>query len=181
VDAHRSTAFVVGPYVKHSAVVSTSYNTLSMYRTIEDILGTGHSNLNDALAVPMADVFDTKQKDWTFTAVPSDYLYTTTLPLPAMAAGHHILFPTHNAAYWAKVTQGMDFSAEDRIDSGRYNHILWEGLMGSKPYPSFRSGLDLRSNRQQLLERYRLNAKASAAPSTEGTASLPTGRSAGND
>jgi len=181
VDAHRSTAFVVGPYVKHSAVVSTSYNTLSMYRTIEDILGTGHSNLNDALAVPMADVFDTKQKDWTFKAVPSDYLYTnTTLPLPAMAAGHHILFPTHNAAYWAKVTQGMDFSAEDRIDSGRYNHILWEGLMGSKPYPSFRSGLDLRSNRQELLERYRLNAKASAAPSG-GPAPLPTGRSGGGD
>ncbi|MFZ3210064.1 MAG: hypothetical protein WA188_00975 [Terriglobales bacterium] len=181
VDAHRSIAFVVGPYVKHSAVVSTSYNTLSMYRTMEDILGTGHSNLNDALAVPMADAFDTKQKDWTFTAVPSDYLYTTTLPLPAMAAGHHILFPTHNAAYWAKATQGMDFSAEDRIDSGRYNHILWEGLMGSKPYPSFRSGLDLRSNRQQLLERYRLNEKASAAASSEGSASLPTGRSAGSD
>jgi len=54
-------------------------------------------------------------------------------------------------------------------------------LMGSKPYPSFRSGLDLRSNRQQLLERYRLHAKASAAPSTEGPAPLAAGRSAGGD
>jgi len=181
VDAHRSVAFVIGPYVKHEAVVSRPYTTLSMFRTIEDILGVGHQNLNDALARPMADVFDTKQKDWTFKAIPSDLLYGTQLPLPAMAGGHHILYPTHDAAYWAKVTQGMDFSAEDRIDFGRYNHILWEGLMGSKPYPSFRSGLDLRSNRQQLLERYRLHAKASAAPSTEGPAPLAAGRSAGGD
>src|SRR5208337_907105 len=55
VDAHRSTAYVIGPYVKHHAVVSTSFTTLSMYRTIEDILGIRYSNLNDALAVPMAD------------------------------------------------------------------------------------------------------------------------------
>jgi len=181
VDAHRSVAFVVGPYVKRDAVVSTPYTTLSMFRTIEDILGIGYQNVNDALARPMADVFDTKQKDWTFNAIPSDLLYGTQLPLPPMAGGHHILYPTHNAAYWAKVTAGMDFSAEDRIDFDRYNHILWEGLMGSKPYPSFRSGLDLRSNRQERLERYRLNAKASAAPSTEGSVPVATGRSAGSD
>jgi len=90
-----------------------------------------------------------------------------------MAAGHHILYPTHNAAYWAKVTQGMDFSAEDRIDSDRYNHILWEGLMGSKPYPSFRSGLDLRSNRRELLERSR--AKAAVTQTTGGSAPQPAG------
>ncbi len=182
VDAHRSVAFVVGPYVKHNAVVSTPYTTLSMFRTIEDILGIGYQNLNDALARPMADVFDTKHKDWTFKATPSDLLYGTELPLPAMAAGHHILYPTHNGAYWAKVTQGMDFSAEDHIDFNRYNHILWEGLMGSKPYPSFRSGLDLRSNRQQLLRSsYRLNAKSSVVPSPDGPAPLPTARSAGSD
>ena len=70
-----------------------------------------------------------------------------------MPAGHHVLYPAHNAAYWAKVTAGMDFSATDRIDFGRYNHILWEGLMGSKPYPATRSGLDLRLNRAELLQR----------------------------
>jgi hypothetical protein len=142
-----------------------------MFRTIEDILGVGYRNLNDALAVPMADVFDTKQKDWTFQAIPSDYLYSTTLPLPAIAGGHHILYSTHDATYWARVTQGMDFSAEDRIDFNRYNHILWEGLMGSKPYPSVRTGLDLRSNRRQLLERWR--AKPAMTQTTGASAQLP--------
>jgi DNA-binding beta-propeller fold protein YncE len=170
VDAHRSIAFVVGPYVKQGAVVSTPYTTLSMFRTIEDILGIGHSNLNDALAVPMADVFDTRDKKWTFNAIPSDLLYSTQLPLPTLAAGHHILYPTHDAAYWAKVTKGMDFSAEDRINFDQYNHILWTGFMGSNPYPVIRSGLNLRANREELLKRYRFNLQRQTEHSRESTA-----------
>ena len=41
VDAHRSTAYIVGPYVKHGATVSTYYTTVSVIRTIEDVLGSG--------------------------------------------------------------------------------------------------------------------------------------------
>jgi hypothetical protein len=48
----------------------------------------------------------------------------------------------------------MDFSVEDRVDPLAFNRILWEGLMGSKPYPSTSSGVDLRENRQQLLDQY---------------------------
>ena len=62
--------------------------------------------------------------------------------------------PTHDAAYWAKVTRGMDFSAEDRFNFAQYNRILWQGLMGNKPYPAEPSGLDLRSDRAELLARY---------------------------
>ena len=170
VDAHRSIAFVAGPYVKQNAVISTPYTTLSMFRTIEDILGIGHRNLNDALAVPMADAFDTNTKKWAFNAIPSDLLYSTQLPLPALAAGHHVLYPAHDAAYWAKVTEGMDFSAEDRINFDQYNHILWAGLMGSKPYPAVRSGLDLRPNRAQLLERYRANLQQQPEHAEESSA-----------
>jgi YVTN family beta-propeller protein len=159
VDSHRSIAFVVGPYVKKSKVISEHYTTLSMYRTIEDILGIGHSNLNDALANPMTAVFDLNQdltkNPFTFTATPSPYLYGTTLiGLPPMEAGLRIPRSTHDATYWSKVTAGMDFSKEDDFDFARYNHILWEGLMGSKPYPSSPSGLDLRANREELLRRF---------------------------
>jgi hypothetical protein len=51
---------------------------------------------------------------------------------------------THDAAWWEEKTKGFDFSAEDRIDSDKFNRILWEGLMGDKPYPTTRSGADLR-------------------------------------
>jgi hypothetical protein len=39
VDARRSTAFVMGPYIKHGFVDSTLCNTVSMLRAMEDILG----------------------------------------------------------------------------------------------------------------------------------------------
>ena len=55
VDAHRSIAFVAGPYVKHGAVVSRRYTTVNMVRTIEAVLGLAPMGLNDALAAPMAD------------------------------------------------------------------------------------------------------------------------------
>ncbi len=154
VNSHRSTAYIVGPYVKQHAVVSTSYNTIDFIRTIEEVLGLKPLNLNDSTAVPMADVFDLSQKNWDFTADPSPLLYNTQLPLPKAAVGLRIPKPVHNAAYWAKVTKGMDFSAEDRIDFAQYNHILWRGMMGNKPYPEIPSGADLRANRAALLARY---------------------------
>jgi DNA-binding beta-propeller fold protein YncE len=155
VDSHRSVAFVIGPYVKHNAVVSTPYTTISMVRTIEEILGIGNLNLNDSSAPAMADVFDPKQRDWTYKAMPSTLLYNTQLPLPPRPSGQQILHPTHDAAYWAAATKGMDFSVEDRVDPQAFNHIVWQGLMGSKPYPAVASGLDLRADRKEFLERYR--------------------------
>src|SRR5207302_10431915 len=39
VDSHRSPAFVIAPYVKHGVVDGSMYNTTSMRRTMELILG----------------------------------------------------------------------------------------------------------------------------------------------
>src|SRR5262249_26245013 len=52
VDSHRGTAYVVGPYVKQGAVISTRYGQVNALRTIEDILGTEHMNLNTAFQRP---------------------------------------------------------------------------------------------------------------------------------
>ncbi len=157
VDAHRSVAFIVGPYVKQNAVVSTSYNTVDFIRTIEEVLGLPQLNLNDSVAVPMADVFDLHQSQWSYTATASPFLANTNLPLPpSVKSLANIPKPTHDAAYWAEATQGMDFSVEDRIDFNRYNHILWQGLMGNRPYPEEPTGLNLRSNRAQVLKQHGL-------------------------
>jgi len=139
VDSHRSTAYVVGPYVKHGVTVSTAYTTVSMMRTIEDVLGLEHLNLHDAGVRPMTDVFDLKQAGWAYQAVPSNYLYGTALaPLlpPAPVAAADIPRPTRTAAWWAEQTRGMDFSVEDRVDADKFNRILWRGLKGDQvPYP----------------------------------------------
>ena len=76
-------------------------------------------------------------------------------------------YPTHNAAYWANVTKGMDFSSEDKVDGDQFNRILWTGLMGDKPYPSTPTGLDLRANRAELLARYRANSQQAPVQSSQ--------------
>jgi hypothetical protein len=111
----------------------------------------------------MADVFDPAQRDWTYEAVPSDLLSGTQLPLPKQSS-RRVLYPTHDAAYWAAVTKDMDFSVEDRVDPQAFNRILWQGLMGPKAYPSTPSGLDLRANRDQLLAKYRAGLKHQEKP-----------------
>ncbi len=132
VDAHRSTAYVVGPYVRHRQVVSTRYGTVNMVRTIEDILGITHLNLNDANTVPMTDVFDLAHPEWTFTASASGILRNTGLVgLPGIK---HELEPafaaSHDQDWWAQRTRGYDWSSEDRVPAEDYNRILWEGLKG---------------------------------------------------
>ena len=155
VDSHRSTAYVVGPYVRHGAVVSTKYTHVNMLRTIEDVLGLDHVDVLTASESPMTDVFDISQKEWTFNAFPSIYLYNTTLPLPSrFGKRHRIPRPTHDALYWAEQTRDFDFSREDRLyDPEKFNQIIWEGLHRGIPYPTTRSGLDLRRNRAELLKK----------------------------
>jgi hypothetical protein len=138
VDAHRSTAHIVGPYVKQGAVVSSYYTTVSMLRTMEDVLGLEHLNLNTATTRPMTDVFDLQQKEWNFEAKPSALLLKTSLPLSTEArqAAERAtpVDPAHGSDYWAAKTSGFDFSAEDRVDAQAFNRIVWQGLM-TGPYP----------------------------------------------
>jgi DNA-binding beta-propeller fold protein YncE len=140
VDAHRSTAYIVGPCVKHGTVVSNRYTTVNMIRTLEDLFGAEHLNINTATQRPMADVFDLSQSDWSFEALPSVYLNDTQLPISKQqgkTAGGG--FSTHDAAYWIQKTAGFDFRREDDLkDPDRYNRIIWEGIKGDVPYPAAR-------------------------------------------
>lgn len=101
----------------------------------------------------MADAFDPGQSQWTFTATPAAVLFNTTLPItpPAGLNLASIPKPTHDAAWWEERTKTFDFSKEDRVDPEVFNRVIWKGLMGDKPYPTNRSGADLRKNREQLL------------------------------
>jgi DNA-binding beta-propeller fold protein YncE len=157
VDAHRSIAYVIGPYVKQGAVVSERYNTVSMLRTIEEVLGLSPMGLNDSVVPPMVEVFDPHQTAWTYEARVPAVLRQTKLPLPkakksAKAAQLSPPLPARDADYWAGKTSGFDFSAEDKLDSSAFNLVLWNGLKGeSQPYPTERDGRDLSQDREKLL------------------------------
>jgi DNA-binding beta-propeller fold protein YncE len=141
VDSHRATAYVVGPYVKQGEVIGARYTQVNALRTIEDLLGTEHLNLNTAFQRPMTEVFDLRSSGaWSYTAEASTVLKGTALAqgptgLGARYARGADVQPRHDAAYWARVTEGFDFSEADRVPPARFNRVLWDGLSGSRPYP----------------------------------------------
>lgn len=167
VDAHRSIAFVAGPYVAKKALVSRRYTTVNMLRTIEDVLGVAPLGLNDGLAEPMTEVFDVNSPAFAYEAETPAILRSTQLPLPPEGVKKtEILSPTKSAcyeaprrdmAYWAQAMAGQNFLIEDHLDVPKFNAALWTGLKGDKaPQPQTRSNADLREGREALIAAARL-------------------------
>ena len=141
------------------------YTTVSLIRTIVDVLGIEPAGLNDALAEPMADVFNPDRERWSYKAVVPPVLYSTQLPLPAPATAIRQQDspegfgmpsrPTRTAEYWARAMSGQDFEREDDLDTDRFNLALWAGLRGEAfAYPAIRHGRDMRRNRQELIRQH---------------------------
>jgi DNA-binding beta-propeller fold protein YncE len=163
VDAHRSIAFVLGPYVKHKALVSARYTTVNLLRTIEDVLGLPPLGLNDGLAAPMSEVFDLSQAGWTFDAIVPEVLRSTQLPLDA-PPGKKAALPgpagcfavsRHDAAWWEAAMAGQDFSEEDRLNPVTFNAALWSGLKGEGTSAPARPAASLRKGRGEMLATWR--------------------------
>jgi hypothetical protein len=78
VDATRTVALAIGPYVRRNALVTSRYDQLSLLRTIELTLGLPPLNINDALAAPMFDIFTTQPNLRTYEpTAPSSRLADT--------------------------------------------------------------------------------------------------------
>jgi YVTN family beta-propeller protein len=124
VDSHRSPAFVISPYVRRRAVDSSMYNTTSVLRTIELILGLRPMTQFDAAARPMHAAFQN---------MPD--------PAPYAAEKPRISLDQRNPAVSATAARSdrLDFSAEDRIDDDELNDILWTAIRGNSAPPPPRS------------------------------------------
>jgi hypothetical protein len=131
VSGYRTIAYVVSPYTKRRAVVSTQYNQTSLLRTIELILGLPPMNQMDATATPMTDCF-TDQPDFTpYVAEPN------TIPLDRMnPAPQKVADPLLRRQAYASARlplERMDQCPEDLL-----NRILWHAMRGSQaPYPAW--------------------------------------------
>lgn len=162
VDSHRSVAYIISPYTKRKALISTNYNTVSIVRTMEDLLGIGYLGMNDANAKPMSDAF-TREPDFTpYTAIiPGNLCQAPVDPNLVPACNDPNVQKTaalpslHNHQWWAQATKGFYFEVEDKVDPEKFNRVIWAGIKGDDvPYPTERSYADLRHNRAQLLENH---------------------------
>jgi hypothetical protein len=62
--------------------------------------------------------------------------------------------PPRDAAYWRDRLGDQDYSAEDRLDTPRFNAALWSGRRAEAAPPAA-DHRDLRRNRAALLAAYR--------------------------
>ncbi|HEX6813424.1 MAG TPA: bifunctional YncE family protein/alkaline phosphatase family protein [Planctomycetota bacterium] len=131
VSGYRTTCYVASPYCRRGAVVSTQYNTTSILRTIEQILGIPPMNVFDAAATPMFDCF-TETPDMTpFVALPANVQLDEMNPDPA-AVGDAVLRKD------AEVSATLDLAQVDRAPEDVLNRILWRAMRGSSvPYPEW--------------------------------------------
>ncbi|MHB1701237.1 MAG: bifunctional YncE family protein/alkaline phosphatase family protein [Acidobacteriaceae bacterium] len=127
VDAHRSLALVISKYSPRNEtplVDSRFYTTVSMLRTMENLLGIPPMNNNDAFAPLISTVFTGAGDQPAFTA---DY---------SNRDNGLIYAANRKSAPGAKESSRMDFRHEDRVDPQKLNAILWRDAMGSKPLPA---------------------------------------------
>jgi Phosphoesterase family len=131
VSGYRTVAFCASPYAKRGAVVSTQYNTTSILRTIEQILGLPPMNQFDASATPMFDCFTHKPDFAPFSAAESNVALDGLNP-ETNAIDDAILRSD------AVASSKMNFRELDRAPEDVLNRILWRSVRGSKtPYPEW--------------------------------------------
>ena len=121
VDAHRSPALVISPFVKRRSVDSTLYSTSSVLRTMELILGLEPMSQYDAAATPMYSVFQAT------TDVAPTTLVAARVPL------NEINSPT---AFGAQASLRMNLDEADMAPEIELNDIIWRSIRGAdSPMP----------------------------------------------
>jgi DNA-binding beta-propeller fold protein YncE len=121
VDAHRTVALVISPYVRRGHVDSALYSTTSMLRTMELILGLEPMSQFDAAARPMVGSFHAR-----VDTRPYAHLVPTV-----------DLSDTNKATAWgAKLSEKFDLSKQDAADDLLLNEVIWRSVRGAdSPMP----------------------------------------------
>jgi len=116
VDAHRTTAYVAGGFVKRGYVDHTMYSTSSMLRTIELILGLQPMSQFDAAATPMWRSFTATPTLTPFKARPSNIDLDARNP--------------NNRSALALKSLSFDFSKEDAAPDLEFSEVIWKAVKG---------------------------------------------------
>jgi YVTN family beta-propeller protein len=122
VDSHRSPAWLISPYIKRRQVDSHMYNTTSMLRSIELILGLRPMTHFDAAAPPMAAAFQ-----------------ATADTTPYVAEKPRVPLDARNPPGAPGIAANMKFDREDENDDNTLNDLLWRAIRKDAPPPPVRS------------------------------------------
>lgn len=129
VSGYRTTAYVISPYTKRHAVVSTQYNQTSLLRTMELILGLPPMNQMDATATPMFDCFADTADLTPYDSVTNNVPLDTMNPPPKKISDAQLRKDAYASAR-------LPLKLADQCPEDELNQILWRAVKGSQvPYP----------------------------------------------
>jgi YVTN family beta-propeller protein len=119
VDAHRSTAWVISPFIKRHSVNHTMYSTSGMLRTVELILGLPPMSQYDAAATPMWNCFQ---------ATSDTTAYITHAAITDINR--------RNTAWnkEAKQSAQFNFAKADAVPDRLLNEVIWKAVKGSESH-----------------------------------------------
>ncbi len=121
VSGYRTTAYVISPFTKRNATVSTQYNQTSLLRTMELMLGLPPMNQMDATATPMFDCF-TNTPDFTaFDSVANNVPLDKMNPLPGKISDSTLRKD-------ALVSAKLPLDKEDQCPEDLFNRIMWRAV-----------------------------------------------------
>jgi YVTN family beta-propeller protein len=115
VDAHRTTAYVAGGFVKRGYVDHTLYSTSSMLRTIELVLGLPPMSQYDASATPMWRCFTATAGKAPFSVRPCQVDLNDKNTVTSK---------------WSDLSETLNFAQEDRCPDALFNEVIWKAVKG---------------------------------------------------
>jgi hypothetical protein len=128
VDCHRTTAFIISPWIKSGSVDHHFCNTDSMLKTMELLLGLAPMSQYDALALPILD-WDTKPSNAEpYTAIlPAKEIIAQINPRATRATTQASANPLNDLA---AASDKMDFTHADAAPADELNQIIWKSVHG---------------------------------------------------
>ena len=116
VDARRTVALAISPYIKRGAVDSTLYSTSSFVRSIELLLGLPPMSQYDAAATPLYAAFGDKADPTPYKVLPPQV---------------DVMAKNLATAWGAAASAKMDFADADKAPMGKLNEIIWKSVKGA--------------------------------------------------
>lgn len=126
VDCHRTTAYVISPWIKAHSVDHHFYNTDSMLKTMELILGLKPLSQYDAVADPIMDWTKTPDNEAPYAAIlPPEKIIAALNPTKAqLRAGDPRL-------KMEEASDAMNFYHDDAAPAQELNVIVWKTVKGA--------------------------------------------------
>jgi hypothetical protein len=127
VDIHRSTCYVISPYIRAHSIDHSFQNTVSVIHTMELLLGIPPMNQFDAAAPPIMDWSKEPTNSEQYTAImPDEKIVAETTFLPGAGQA--------NPKLEKLIAQNdtFDFTHADRAPAEELNRIIWASVLGTE-------------------------------------------------